>query len=261
MTISDDPHTWTGAPVRNQRGEVLGHVDGVYFHDVTGRATWAAVADGVGVALVPLDQADVDGDALCLPYRVDQLAGAPRVGHGPHLDADVEEELYRYYGLAPAATDTASPSTGIPGQSAEPGPGEMVLSREQMRTRVERRAYARVRLVTYIVTEDVTFTMPVSHQEVRLEQIPLDETDHPNREASVGELVQDVHEVVLHREQLLFTTQAVPVERVRLVRRIVEGGQEVAAQLRSEQVDIERSPAAVDPDAETSGHGLPRSDR
>ena len=31
MTMTDDPHTWTGALVRNQQGEVLGHVDGVYL--------------------------------------------------------------------------------------------------------------------------------------------------------------------------------------------------------------------------------------
>ncbi len=262
MTMTDDPHTWTAAPVLNTQGELLGHVEGVYFDEVTGRATWAAVTDGAGTALAPLAHATVDGHVLRLPYQVGQLAGAPRPAPGPRLDAAVEDDLYRHYGLARPAPDNASTPTDRPPHQHGPDrrdPGEMVLSREEMATRVERRVYARVRMVTYIVTEDVTFTMPVSRQEVRLEQVPFDETDDADPGVPVGELVEDVHEVVLHREQLLFTTTTVPVERVRLVRRIVEGEQPVATQLRSEQFELEHSQAPVDPDAETPGNGLPLS--
>lgn len=255
MAMTEDPHTWTGAAVRNPQGEVLGHVDGVYFHDVTGRATWAAVTDGAGVAMVPLDYAEVDGHGLCLPYRVDQLAGAPRLVPGPHLDPHIEHELYRYYGITPTDPDPppTDPPAGERPDREERHPGEIVRSREQMRTRIERRPYARVRLVTYIVTENVTFTVPVSRQEVRLEQIPLDETDHPDTDQPVGELTEDVHEVVLHRQQVSFTTTTVPTERVRLVRRIVEGRQSVSAQLRSEKIDIERTHRPIDPDPPTRG--------
>lgn len=237
MTVSGDPHTWTGAPVRNQQGEVLGHVDGVYFHEVTGKATWAAVTDGAGVAVVPLDQVETDGQALCLPYRVDQLSSAPQVPPGRHLDPHIERALCAHYGLAPAAADTLARAPHD--DAGERDPGEMVRSEEQLRTGVERRVYGRVRLVTYIVTEDVTFTVPVSRQEVRLEQIPLDETGHADSGAPAGELVEDVHEVVLHREQVVFTTTTVPVERVRLIRRIVKDSQPVTAELRAEQIDVE----------------------
>ena len=268
MTMSDDPHTWTGALVRNQRGEVLGHVEGMYFHDVTGRPTWAAVTDGAGVALVPLNHAKVDGQILCLPYQVDQLAAAPRTAPGPHLDPDVEEALYQHYGLVPAATDTPTPPqpptaltpTPTPNDAEQRDPVEMVRSQEQLRTRVERRVYGRVRLVTYIVTENVTFTVPVSRQEVRLEPIPIDETD-PDPGISVGELVEDEYEVILHREQVSFTTTTVPVERVRLVRRIVAGRQSVSTQLRSEQIDTDHSHTPVDPDAQTPARGVPHTDR
>lgn len=101
----------------------------------------------------------------------------------------------------------------------------------------------------------------MSRQEVRLEPIPLDETDHPDAGLPVSDLVEDEYEVVLHREQISFTTTTVPVERVRLVRRIVEGRQSVSAQVRSEQFDINRTHTPVDPDAETPARGVPRTDR
>ena len=76
-----------------------------------------------------------------------------------------------------------------------------------------------------------------------------------------GELVGDVHEVVLHRQQVQFTTTVVPAERVRLVRSVVRGVQPVSAQLRHEQVDVDRAYAPVDPDASTPVRGIPRADR
>lgn len=275
MSMTDDPHTWTGALVRNPQGEVLGHVNGVYFHDVTGRATWAAVSDGVGAAMVPLDHAEIVGRELRLPYRVEQLAAAPRTAPGSHLDPRTEHELYRHYGFTPSSPDApanaridapaeASPQAATDASfavvpqggrqaRAEEGSGEMVLSREELRTGVERWAYQRMRLVTYIVTEDVTFTVPVSRQEVRLEEIPLDEADSA-APAAEGALVEDVHEVVLLREQVHFTTTTVPAERVRLVRRIVEGQQLVSVQLRSEQIDLEQ--AVTPDDADTPARGV-----
>ena len=116
-------------------------------------------------------------------------------------------------------------------------------------------------MVTYIVTENVTFTVPVSRQEVRLEQIPLGEVDQPDVGSPPGKLVEDVHQVVLYREQVSFTTTTVPAERVRLVRRIVEGRHPVSAQLRSEQIDIEHTNAPADPEAATPARGVPQTDR
>jgi uncharacterized protein (TIGR02271 family) len=226
-------------------------VEGVFFHDVTGRATWAAVTDGIGVAMVPLDRAEVDGQVLCLPYRVEQLAAAPRPAPGAHLDPDDEDALYRHYGLVPTATDAPAPpqppTAPTPTDPAKRDPMDIVRSAEQLHTRVERRVYGRVRLVTYVVTENVTFTVPVSRQEVRLEPIPINGTDL-DLGISVGELVEDEYEVVLHQEQISFTATPVPVERVRLVRHIVEGRQSLTAQLRSEQFDIEHTYHQVDTD-------------
>ncbi len=86
---------------------------------------------------------------------------------------------------------------------------------------MERRVYARYRLATFVVTEDVTFTVPMSRQEGRLEQVPLGETVDFGAAAAEGDLVEDVHEVVLNSEEVQFTKTTVAVEWVRLVRSVV----------------------------------------
>jgi uncharacterized protein (TIGR02271 family) len=95
----------------------------------------------------------------------------------------------------------------------------------------------RARLVTFVVTEERTFTVPVRRQEVRLVY------DHvPPNEQSVTSVppAEETHEVTLLSEQVQFSTRVVPVERVRMVRRVVKGGQIVTDEIRSEQIDVEQ---------------------
>jgi stress response protein YsnF len=56
-----------------------------------------------------------------------------------------------------------------------------------------------------------------------------------------GPLSEDVYEVVRYEERVVITKQLVPVERVRLIRRIVTTDQTVAGQVRSELIDIEQT--------------------
>lgn len=270
MSMTEDPHTWSGAVVRNTEGAVLGRVDGVYFHASTGRATWAEVTDGVGTAMVPLDHAVLDGDGLRLPYRVEQLVTAPRHDLGGYLEPQAEQALYRHYGLPTTDPGTADPgtvepdpagpdvadlatTTPNPALSHSDGSTDVVRSEEQLRVGVQRRIYGRARLVTYLVTENQTFTVPVTRQEVRLEPVPLSGTD-PESDGPVGELVEDVYEVVLHRQEVSFTKTVVPSERVRLVRRIVSGQQPITTALRQEQIDLDRTD--VDTVARTPARGI-----
>ena len=82
----------------------------------------------------------------------------------------------------------------------------------------------------------MTFTVPVRRQEVRLVYDPLPE--HEQAISSTGPS-EEIVEVVLHAEQVQITTQIVPVERVRMVRRVVTTGQTVTEQVRSEQIGLE----------------------
>ncbi len=113
----------------------------------------------------------------------------------------------------------------------------MTRSAEQQRTGVVNVVVGRARLVTFVVTEEQTFTVPVRRQEVRLVYDPVPANDQSVTSAPPAE---ETHEVVLHSEQVLFSTRVVPVERVRMVRRVVRSGQIVTDQIRSEQIDVEQ---------------------
>ena len=91
----------------------------------------------------------------------------------------------------------------------------MTRSEEQMHVGVERREAGRARLRKYVVTEEVQQTVPVRHEEVRVEREPITEANRG--EAMAGpEIGEAEHEVTLHEERPVVETKTVPVERVRM---------------------------------------------
>jgi uncharacterized protein (TIGR02271 family) len=111
-------------------------------------------------------------------------------------------------------------------------------SQEQLRTDVVNVVVGRARLVTTVVTENHTFTVPVRRQEVRLVYDPV-----PDNEQVISPTgpAEETVEVILHAEHVQITTHVVPVERVRMVRRVVTGEQTITEQLRSEQIALEQT--------------------
>ena len=68
------------------------------------------------------------------------------------------------------------------------------------------------------MTENVTKTVPVSHEEVRVEREPI--TDANVGAAKSGpDISEEEHEVVLREERPVVEKDVVPTERVRLTRR------------------------------------------
>lgn len=150
-----------------------------------------------------------------------------------HAITDEGDDLARHHGLLPAMPP---PSDGPP-TFAGAEDGSMTRSEEQQRAGVVSVVVGRARLVTVVVTENQTFTVPVRRQEVRLVFDPV-----PAHEQSVTSArpVEETHEVILHSEQVLFTTQVVPVERVRMVKHVITTGQTVTEPIRSERIDLEQ---------------------
>ncbi|WP_375138291.1 YsnF/AvaK domain-containing protein, partial [Streptomyces sp. ZEA17I] len=92
----------------------------------------------------------------------------------------------------------------------------------------------RARLHKYVVTEEVTRSVPVSHEEVRVVREPLQPGEKVTGTTDFGE--QDV-EVTLHAERATVRKEAVPVERVRLETERVTEQKEVSAEIRKEKID------------------------
>ena len=132
----------------------------------------------------------------------------------------------------------------------EPTTGPAVVRHEErLRVGTEVVRTGRVRVRRRLVTEERTVTVPVVREEV---EIDYEEVPATALVAEAGAVLSDeVHEIVLHEERVVVTTERVPVERVRLVRRVVAGVQVVGAPVRREAVGVheEVAPeiAAVEP--------------
>ena len=114
----------------------------------------------------------------------------------------------------------------------------MTRSEEQVKVGTTTREAGRARLRKYVVTENVTQTVPVSHEEVRLEREPI--TDANRGDAYDGPAIsEEEHEVVLHAEEPVVQKEAVAVERIRLDKETVTDQATVSEQVRKEQIELE----------------------
>jgi uncharacterized protein (TIGR02271 family) len=232
----------------------LGTVSEVYLDDETGRPEWASVRTGLfgtKESFVPLAQAQISGDDLRVPYDQDTVKNAPRIDSEGHLSPDEETELYRYYGIGTGfdgtGTDTTPGDTTARGTVGHDTSGPttddaMTRSEEHLQVGTQRVESGRARLRKYVVTENVTQTVPVSHEEIRLEREPI--TDANVGDALDGPAIsEEEHEVVLHAERPVVAKEAVPVERVRLDTETVSDQRTVTEQVRKEQIELDTDDA------------------
>jgi uncharacterized protein (TIGR02271 family) len=114
----------------------------------------------------------------------------------------------------------------------------MTRSEEQVTVGTTTRETGRARLRKYVVTENVTQTVPVSREEVRIEREPI--TDANRGDALDGPAIsEEEHEVVLHAEQPVVQKETVPVERVRLDKETVTDQETVSEEVRKEQIEFD----------------------
>ena len=258
-------------------GDKLGKVAEVYLDDESGRPEWATVHTGLfgtKETFIPLAQADLSGDQLRFPYDKAKVKDAPKVDADGHLSPQEEQELYRYYGLGSGTdttvTDTTS-TTGTAGMAAgtaglagtdrdhdrdgrvdhtgeagvvgrdTSGPTTdeaMTRSEERLNAGTRSEEAGRARLRKYVVTENVTETVPVSREEVRVEREPITDANVGN--ALDGPAIsEEEHEVTLHAERPVVEKEAVPVERVRLDTETVTEQTTVNEEVRKEQIDTD----------------------
>jgi uncharacterized protein (TIGR02271 family) len=267
-----------GQDVYDESGEKIGSAAEVYLDDETGQPEWVTVRTGLfgtKESFVPIRNADLTDDGVRVPVSKTQVKDAPKIDTDGHLSPEEEQELYRYYGMG-AGSDTAQTvttdttrTTGIDtgretgidtgrttgtdtGRDADfdargavghdtSGPttdNAMTRSEEQLNVGTRSEEVARARLRKYVVTENVTETVPVSREEVRVEREPITDANIGN--AMDGPAIsEEEHEVTLRAETPVVEKEAVPVERVRLDKETVTDQATVTEGVRKEQIDLD----------------------
>lgn len=252
MTNATGPDAYVGRNAVDQQGNKIGSVGQVYLNDETGQPDWITVNTGLfGTKehFAPLSGSSFNGDDVVLPFDKDVVKDAPDVADASHLDVDEQESLYAYYDRYLGAGDGQSRTVGTDdGVEHARGAGHdtsgpntddaMTRSEEHLRVGTEQVVTGRARLRKYVVTEQQSVEVPVSHEEVRLEREPI--TDANRGDAlSGGDITEEEHEVVLHAERPVVTTEAVAVERVRLGTETVTEQETVTGTVRKEQIELD----------------------
>jgi uncharacterized protein (TIGR02271 family) len=253
--------------VRTTEGDKVGSIGTFYTDDDTGEPTWVTVKTGLfgsSESFIPLQDATVDGDDVVVPFSKDHIKDAPRVAEDGHLDPGEESRLYNHYGIEGGNTftgheghtdrDTAmdrdssfSGTAGGAGTAGTAGTRDtdstrdddaMTRSEERLNVGTEKQATGQARLRKYITTENVTTTVPVQREEVRLEREPI--TDGNAGDAMSGpDLTESEHEVTLHEERPVVDKETVPVERVRLEKDTVTDEVQIDEEVRKERIETE----------------------
>ncbi|GGV64959.1 photosystem reaction center subunit H [Streptomyces griseoloalbus] len=129
-------------------------------------------------------------------------------------------------------------TTGRRGEARARDDDAMTRSEERMHVGVERHETGRARLRKYVVTEEVQQTVPLRHEEVRVEREPITEANRGDA-MSGPDLSEDEYEVTLHEERPVVETEAVPVERVRLSTEEKTTDETVRGRVRKERIEAE----------------------
>lgn len=255
-----NPGQLQGQPIIGHDGEKIGTAENVYLDNQTNRPEWVEVKTGwfgSKSALVPLSNAEPHAaGGIRVPYDKARIKSAPHHDADRELSAEDEAELFRYYDIPyTGETVTADAGAGFaetaPAESAgmaadidrgydrgAPGDDAMTRSEERLNVGTQFVEAGRARLRKYLVTEQVHQTVPVTHEEVRVEREPITDA---NREAAMRgpALSEAEHEVVLTAERPVVAKETVPVERVRLDTEAVTEEAHVSETLRREEIDSE----------------------
>jgi sporulation protein YlmC with PRC-barrel domain len=125
MIASNNAAALVGSDVIDQDGDKIGTVGHLFVDPSTGQPNWITVKSGffgMSHVFVPLDEADVEGDSIRVPYAKDFVKDAPHVDTDGPLSPEDEQQLHDYYrGVREPELPTVSgeSTSGAAGASTE----------------------------------------------------------------------------------------------------------------------------------------------
>jgi uncharacterized protein (TIGR02271 family) len=252
--------SWRGQDMVDNDGDKIGTIEEIYLDAETDEPEWAVVKTGLfgnKSSFVPIGDAS-DGDGgVRVPFAKATVKDAPRIDPDGRLSQEEERALYQHYGRDYAGFSGPGGSGVLDGEGEThdretadvghdtSGPNTddaMTLSEEELRVGTTERETGRVRLKKYVVEDEVTQTVPVRREEVRVEREPITDA---NRDAALDgpEISEEEHEVVLRAEEPVAEKRTVPKERIRLEKDVETGEETVSDTVRSERADVDDSRA------------------
>ena len=266
MSQTQDKLSWRGQDLYDNDGSKVGRIEEIYLDADTDQPEWALVNTGMfgtKQTFIPIRDASTSDNGPTVPYDKNLIKDAPKMDADGRLSQQEEADLYRHYGLdySEARSDSGLPeggaatgrvdtdvdrdptpdgTRGVVGNDTS-GPetdNAMTRSEEELRVGTRERETGRVRLRKHIVSENVTETVPVQREEVRIEREPI--TDQNVGAAHDGpELSEEEHEVTLRAEEAVVQKDVVAKERVRVDKDVVTEQQQVSEELRKEQIEVD----------------------
>jgi uncharacterized protein (TIGR02271 family) len=256
--------TLIGQSLVDRNGDKVGKIEDVYLDQDTRQPEWILVNSGLfgtKQSFVPFANAVRSGDGLKAAYDKETIKDAPRADPDGELSQEEEATLYNHYDLdySESSSDTGlptgeraqtpwadgTPDSGRGGTVANDTSGRetdsaMTRSEEELRVDKVRRPSEMVRLRKSIVEQDVSMTVPVEREVLRVEREPITDA---NRDAAMrgGDMTTEEVELELSAEEVTVGKKVVPKERIRLDKDVVVDEEQVSETVRKEEVDIDEA--------------------
>ena len=160
----DTAMAWRGRTVCDENGEELGRLTELYLDSETSRPAWAGVKRGRirgTETIVPLAGAEEIEGNLRLPHHRRLFDDAPDVDPDVQLTEQEEAVLREHWGRGWAPPSSEETDTAMTRSEEEVSFGKRTTRKAE-----------RVRLKKVLVDDEVTTTVPVRREEIRLETEP-----------------------------------------------------------------------------------------
>jgi uncharacterized protein (TIGR02271 family) len=254
---ANSPEELFGQDVMGSDGGKIGTVDGVWIDDATSALEFIGVKTGWlagGSHIIPTAAAQFSDGLIQIPYREDQVKGAPEFDSDAELSPSDENTIYQYYGVD---RSTAPSPSGLPdgettggvvtnstegtsqvatGVAATEG-GEQAgvfLSEEQLQVGKREVESGRVRLRKVVQTEHQEVPVNLQREEVQVERLDADEVGVPTDAFQESEI-----EVPVMREEAVLSKETRVTGGVRLNKDVETETRTVGGDVRREDVKIE----------------------
>lgn len=263
------PEDWIGRPIADATGRPYGTLEELFVGRHTGAPEFGIVSvprpgePGTKRVAVPLETARPHGDVVVLPLAPDRVSEAPEVQRTVEsIPPDAGERIVAFFAGAhqqdvTAQHDEVTAATASIAPDAlddrdEVDEVDVTVSEEELVVDKEARATERVHLRKIIVEEEVTVTVTLRHEELRIERVPVErpavaDVDHLERGNGDAQLVEGELEFVLLAEEPVVQKRIVPVERIKVARDTIVEQRRITDHVRKERVEVEETPVREEP--------------